>query len=142
MSLYVKLSTAFPDDPKVIDAGPMAELVYVRAILKCRESLSDGVIHKARVRRWFAGIQAPEKQLRRLVDVKLLETCDEGWRIPMQVWRDWNPTRDEVDEKREAEAERKRAYRQAKKGGPGDVPTGQEGTHGTRDRQPEQQATA
>lgn len=87
MSLYVKLSTAFPDDPKIIDAGPLAELLYIRCILKCRENLSDGVIDRRRLPRWAAGVTArPTVLAKRLVDVGLWVEHPDGWAMPQ--WTD------------------------------------------------------
>ena len=33
MPLYAKIDCSYPDDPKVIDAGDIAELVYLRCLL-------------------------------------------------------------------------------------------------------------
>ena len=80
MTLFVQLATSLPDDPRLIEAGPMAELVYYRSIMRCRDALSNGVIHRARL---DAVVEAPlERQLNALVDVGLLEMHDDGWCIP------------------------------------------------------------
>lgn len=111
--LYAQMSCTLPDKPEIIDAGPDCELVYYRAILRCRDNLTDGVIDRRRVARWFAGIRGrPKAHLDRLVEVGLLEPHPDGWRIPLSVWIEWNPTREEVDAKREAESERKRLWRE------------------------------
>jgi hypothetical protein len=137
VSLYVQLSTALPDDPRMIEAGPMAELVYVRAVMRCREALSDGVIHRARLGRWFAGIPRVERHLDALARVGLIETHADGWRIPIDVWCKWNPTKAEVLAKRDAEKERKRSYRDRVRGTSEDVPTGQERHATSPGKQPE-----
>jgi hypothetical protein len=115
MELHAQIACRLPDKVEIIDAGPMAELVYYRACLRCREYLTDGVIARAHLTRWFAGIAHPTKHLARLVDVGLLEPHADGWQFPDDVWRRWIPTRAAVQAKREAEAERLRAYREQKR---------------------------
>lgn len=115
MALYAKIDCSFPDDPKTVEAGDLAELAYVRCVLRARENLTDGVIDRRVVSRWLAGVRGkPATHLERLVSVGLLVEHPEGWRIPLSAWRRWNPLRAEVDEKREAEAERKRVAREKK----------------------------
>ena len=95
--LWSKLAVDFPDDPKVIVAGYAAELAYIRCTLRAKAAMTDGVIHRARVGRWLAGIPGrAEKHMAALVSAGLIETCDEGWRIPLEVWRKWNKTADEI----------------------------------------------
>lgn len=141
MSYYARFDCDFPDDPKVIQAGDLAELLYFRCVLKCRQTLSDGVIHRDRLPRWAAGINAkPSTLAGRLVRAGLWQLHPDGWQIPPQIWNKWNPTAKEVATKREDEAERKRKYREdrrSQEARPPDVPPGQERTHGTRDTQSE-----
>lgn len=116
MALYAKIDCAFPEDPKVIEAGDIAELVYLRCVLKCRELLTDGVIHRVRLDRWTVGIRGKATvHAARLVEVGLWELHPDGWRIPHAVWAKWNPLASDVQDKREEEANRKRAYREAMK---------------------------
>jgi hypothetical protein len=115
MELHAQIACRLPDKVEIIDAGPMPELVYYRACLRVREYLTDGVIARQHLSRWFAGIPHPAKHLARLVEVGLLLDHPEGWQFPDQVWRRWIPTRAAVQAKREAEAERLRAYREQKR---------------------------
>lgn len=93
MTLYAKIDCSFPDDPKVIEAGPMAELLYLRMVLHCREHLTDGVVNRAHLSRIATGLRTKDALVRRLLDTKLLEEHQDGWRIPVRVWRRWNPTK-------------------------------------------------
>lgn len=114
--LHVSLSCQLPDKPQIIDAGDIAELVYYRAVMRCREYLTDGVIDRRIISRWFAGIRGkPATHLDRLVAVGLLEPHDQGWCIPLAVWTAWNPTAEQVAEKRQQEADRKAEYREKKR---------------------------
>ncbi len=115
MTLYAKLDVHFPDDPKVVEAGDIAELVYIRCFLRSREFLTDGVIDRRLLGRWLAGVRGPHRtHMERLLQVGLLVTHPLGWQIPEHVWRRWNPLKDEVETIREQEKERKRAYRASK----------------------------
>ena len=114
--LYASLSCQLPDKPEIIEAGDIAELVYYRAVLRCREYLTNGVIDRRVLARWFAGIRGkPAAHLDALVSVGLLEPHPQGWSIPLRVWSEWNPTAEEVQEARHLERERKREYRDRKK---------------------------
>ena len=136
--LYAKVGCSLPDDPKMIDAGDICELVYIRCLLRAREALSDGVVDRRRLPRWCVGIRGnPVKHAARLVEVGLWELHPDGWCIPTDVWSRWNPLATEVQAKRDEEAERKRRFREKKRNESTDVPTGQKRTHGTRDAQPE-----
>lgn len=136
--LYAKVGCSLPDDPKMIDAGDICELVYIRCLLRAREALSDGVIDRRRLPRWCIGIRGDvKKHAARLVEVGLWELHSDGWCIPADVWTRWNPMATEVQAKRDEEAERKRRFREKKRNESADVPTGQKRTHGTRDAQPE-----
>lgn len=112
MPLYAAIDVGFPDDPKVIDAGDIAELVYLRCVLRCRQHLTDGVIDRRVLPRWLAGIRGKATtHMDRLVEVGLLCTHPDGWCIPLNAWKKWNPTKLEVEEKRDAEKQRKAEWR-------------------------------
>lgn len=111
--LYVQIACRLPDKPEIIEAGDIAELVYYRAIIRCREHLTDGVIDRRVIARWFSGIRGrPATHLDRLQAVGLLEPHERGWCIPLDVWCEWNPTAAEVEAMREAENRRKREWRE------------------------------
>ena len=112
--IYARIDVTLPDDPKIIEAGPAAELVYLRVILRSRSFLTDGVMSRSVAPRWLAGCSRWALSCSRLVNVGLLEVCDEGWRIPPHVWSRWAPLATEVQAKRHADLERKRAWRAAR----------------------------
>lgn len=83
MALYAKVDVSFPDDPKVVEAGDLAELVYLRCVLRSREHLTDGFIDKRVAGRWCAGIRGRlANHFAALVRVGLLTEVDGGWQIP------------------------------------------------------------
>lgn len=49
--LYVPLDVNFSDDPDVMEAGPAAELLYVRCLQLAKRTLSDGFVSDAQVNR-------------------------------------------------------------------------------------------
>lgn len=106
MPLFAKFDVTFPDDPKVIEAGDIAELVYLRCVLRCKAHGSDGVIHRRRLARWLVGIRGNhEHHMATLVNVGLLCLHPDGWCIPPNAWGKWNLTASEVEEKRKKKAE-------------------------------------
>lgn len=130
MSLYGQFDCALPRDPRMVAAGPLGRLVYIEASLYCRENLTDGIIDRLILPFFAVDVPSKVRHLNRLADVGALEIIDVGWRIPLTVWRRWNPLKAEVDEHRRAEAERKAEYRAKRKSQPSpngthpDVPTG------------------
>lgn len=124
MELYAQIACAMPRDPRMRAAGPLARLVYIEAALYCRENLTDGVINRLNLPDFAVDVPAKRKHIDRLTELGALELVDVGWRIPLDVWRRWNPLKSEVDAKRQAEAERKQSYRD-KKRRDASVPTGQ-----------------
>lgn len=141
MSLYAQVACELPRDPKMIIAGWQARAVYVEGLLYARENLTDGVLLSVALPLWMPDMTAKtrSKHLQRLVEVGALEQIEGGWRYPEHVWRKWNPTRSEVEEKREAERQRKADYRERKKRerqSSARVPLGQVVAGTSRDRQP------
>ena len=103
--LYANIDVHFPDDPKVAGLHPVAELAYLRIVLRSRQHLTDGVMDRRVYSRWLVGIELDDfdigEAIDQLVDAGLLEICDAGVRIPARVWRKWNPTAEEVGQMRE-----------------------------------------
>lgn len=120
MPLYAKIDVSLPDDPKMAEAGDLAELAYLRCILRGRENLTDGVIDRRVVKRWLVGIRGkPETHMAALVKVGYLCLHPDGWCIPPDVWAKWNPLKADVEAKRAEDAERKRRKRKSTECPPG-----------------------
>ena len=62
--LFVPLDVDYADDPKIIEAGPLAELLFVRGLAFCKQQLSDGHIARS--------------QLSRMTTVTLKTTMDQS----------------------------------------------------------------
>jgi hypothetical protein len=116
--LYVPLDVNYADDPAIVEAGPDAELLYVRSLALAKRLEDDGVIHRGHLRRLAADLPAVAAGVTadtiadRLVATGLWATHADGWRIA--AWLDWNASAAEIDARRTADRERKTAWRKAK----------------------------
>lgn len=97
--LYVRLNAEYPTDDEFIEAGPMPELLYVRALCFCKRKLIDGVISTKQLPAIAMGIPSAKRHAKTLVDVGLWEETDEGWRVI--GWLNWNKSAKEVQSDRE-----------------------------------------
>lgn len=143
MAIYAQLSCEMPRDSRMIAAGPLGRLVYIEALLYCRENLTDGLIERIALKFWCPdiGTRARAKHLDRLAEVGALVQVDDGWAFPDHVWQKWNPSKSEVEGKRDAERQRKADYRAKRRDrhdhSPEDVPSGHIRPGTSRGRQPE-----
>lgn len=118
--IYANVSVDLPDDPRVIEAGPMLELVYLRCVLRSRKHLTDGVIDRRALPLWLFGVPGNHvKLMERLQAIGLVNRHKAGWCIPLDKWQQWNPTAREVAEKRAQDRERQDRSRGSK---PGETP--------------------
>jgi hypothetical protein len=97
--------------------GWQARAVYTEAILYCRENLTDGIITRGELPFWMADmpVKLRSRYLADMVALGALLPHDQGWQFPDHVWRKWNPTKAQVDEKRAEEAQRKAEWRDRKR---------------------------
>jgi hypothetical protein len=128
---YVPLSVNYGEDDRVLDAGPLAELVYLRALALSGRLLSDGFITDRQLDRlgldlvelvYGAGHAEFGAVIDRLVRVGLLvreEGPPSGYRI--RSWHAWNLPAEEVrarqDARREADRTRQQRRRARLSGG-------------------------
>lgn len=111
---YAPLSAHYYKDDAVAEAGPMAELLYIRGLAFCADVLSDGFISDVQLARFVGvGIPSPKKHAERLVLVGLWEKAEdslfgqEGSGYVVRAWGKWNLTKSEIQEKQRRDAERK-----------------------------------
>ncbi len=107
--LFVPLDVDFQQDPKILAAGPWAELAYVRALALCKRLLTDGFVSRSQLRFLCDGLTLadtgnPENPTSdeiaaMLVDCGLWSEADGGWYIVAWSWH--NESRDKIDEVRE-----------------------------------------
>lgn len=96
---WARIDDNFWANPKIVGAGNEAAGVYVRGIAYCAAHLTDGVVPHSVVRL----LTATRKPVGTLVANGLWEERDDGFLIPDYL--DFNPSRAEVEAKREAQRE-------------------------------------
>lgn len=105
MSLYAKLATNYQMDEKILAAGPMAELLWVRGLCWSKDHLRDGEVPRSALALVALGLADPGALAVRLVEVGLWEPCEGGWRVPPEKWAAWQTTREQVEEMRRKRSE-------------------------------------
>lgn len=104
-SLYVPLDVGYFDDDKVIEAGPMAELLFVRSLAFAKRSdKRDGHISASQLSIVAARISRHRQLAERLVDVGLWERNGTG--IYVAAWLHHNVPAEELAAKKSAAGSR------------------------------------
>lgn len=75
-------------DPAIMQAGPMAELIYRRANEYVKKNHRDGTVYALDLPIIGNAIQQPAKHAARLVEVGLWDEIPGGWAI--HSWLKWN----------------------------------------------------
>lgn len=102
---WFKVDDQLAFHPKAIDAGNTAMGLWVRAGSWCGAHLTEGELPTHMIRT----LGAQTRDAKRLVDVGLWEKTSDGYRF--RNWDEYQPTKDQVDAKREADRERQRRHR-------------------------------
>ena len=92
--LFVPLDVSYFEDPKIIAAGAVAELVYVRSLAFAKRHRSDGRIARNQLAYVTRGTRRPHDVVRRLTQVGLWTSNGDGWYIT--AWQRHNPPADEL----------------------------------------------
>jgi hypothetical protein len=106
---FAPLSGNYFFDDRVAEAGPLAELLFVRSLAFCAGAMSDGFMSGGQVRRIVAiGLDDVDDLAKTLVAVGLWERDEarDGYRI--RRWLKWNKSREEIERYRARDAARKR----------------------------------
>jgi len=102
--LFTPLHVDYQSDPKIIEAGHVAEVLFVRSLAMSKRLLSDGVVKRVQLPSLCLGLPGrPQTIVAALVSVGLWTEIDGGWQITN--WLKWNPTAASL----QAKAARKRA---------------------------------
>lgn len=95
MALYVKLDVEYASDDKLVEAGPLAELLYIRSLCFAkRNPKSDGAFTRAQLAVIAVGIPQPVKHADLLVESGAWVVTERGWAIP--GWLKHNKSGDEI----------------------------------------------
>jgi hypothetical protein len=105
---YILLAADYGDDEALIEAGPMAELMFVRLLARSRMKRVDGVLKRALVLRDNADLPGgPEVALAALVGSG--RVTDDGLTVTVVNWGNYQHTQAQFTTHREKDAERKAA---------------------------------
>jgi hypothetical protein len=116
---YAPLGVGYFRDDAIIEAGPDAELLFVRGLAFCAESMSDGYITDLQLTHHVgAGLRpsSVKKRAETLVKVGLWTRISGGYLV--KSWLKWNVTADDIGRRLKTDRERK-----AKKDGGSEPPT-------------------
>jgi hypothetical protein len=95
---WAKLDDGFWSDPDVIAVGNECAGVFARMLSYCGAHLTNGFVPEA-----TAKFISRRPALNKLAAHGFIEQIEDGWLIPKFL--DFNPSRQEVEEKRKARAE-------------------------------------
>ena len=96
---FVPLEVDFPDNPRVIGAGPMAELLYMRGLCWAKGHQSDGLLDERQLPRIGFGIPDVDQHAAALVEHGLWAQAEGGYQIIGFLER--NPSAEELKKVRE-----------------------------------------
>lgn len=114
---WAKFDDSFYDHPKVmavLEAEPMSLVLYIRAATYCARHLTDGKLRPNVVESLVPLQRDRERQVKALIDAGLF--YDHEGQFYIHDYLDYNPSRKETVEKREAERVRQ-AEKRAKRNG-------------------------
>lgn len=98
--LYVKLDAEYASDDKLIAAGPLAELLYIRGLAFCKRQMVDGIIKTNQLAAVALGIPSAARHAAALVEHGAWAPIDGGWLIA--AWLKRNKSAAEIADDREA----------------------------------------
>lgn len=102
---YVPLAAQYYMDDAILEAGPDAELLFVRMLSFLAAVPSDGFITDRQLTIVGAGLRAPVRRLDSLLNVGLIEQVSGGFLV--RSWLKWNRSADEVGKLLAKDRERK-----------------------------------
>lgn len=103
----MKLDAEYMTNPRLIDAGPLAELLYIRALCFAKRAMNDGILAENQWKLVAFGVPSAKKHLKSLVDSGLISDLGDG-RLQIAGWLERNKSaeqiRHETERKRQASA--------------------------------------
>lgn len=98
--LFVPLDVEYDSDDKIIEAGPLAELLYIRSLAFCKRTMKNGVVMKSQLVVISRGLDGATTLARRLVKVGLWMDEGDKWTIP--AWGKRNKLAEDIVADKEA----------------------------------------
>lgn len=90
---WARFDDGYTDHPKVAEAGPMAELLDMRAIIWCARYETDGYISPAGFRHICRDLRNPKLLAKRLVELERWDT--EGAGFVVRDFLEFNPSHEQ-----------------------------------------------
>lgn len=104
--VWLRIDDQIAHHPKFIDAGPVASWLWLCGNTYCNKYLTDGFIRESALP-MLGSVTNAKKWADVLVEVGLWEKAEGGYQV--HDFHDFNPTADQVKEKRRKDRDRKRA---------------------------------
>lgn len=98
--LYVKLDVEYMSNPKLLEAGPLAELLYVRSLCFAKRTMKDGVLTRSQVGFVTHGVPSAKRHIDALVAEGLWEDCGNG-AYQIAGWLDRNKSASQIEHESE-----------------------------------------
>ena len=97
--LFVPLDVEYDSDDKIILAGPLAELLYIRSLAFCKRTMKNGIVSRTQLIVISRGLKSPAKLAAKLVEVGLWIDAGDKWTIP--AWSKRNKLAEDIVADRE-----------------------------------------
>lgn len=101
--LFIQLDVEYASDDEVIDAGPMAELLFIRGLCFIKRKALDGHIKRNQLANVAGNIPSASKHALALVRAGLWQSTKDGWYCPSYLKR--NPSKATLDDQKQAARE-------------------------------------
>jgi hypothetical protein len=111
MMAWVRLDDNFADHPKIIALSDTAFRLFITGLCYANRQLTDGLIPYQIVSAWVG--DNPFKPSDELEDQELWQRVDKGFLI--RSYSEYQPTKSEIEKKREAGRERLRRFKEKKR---------------------------
>lgn len=109
---WTPLAVDFFTHPKVCSLSASGKLLYLASLCYAQRHLTDGAIPAGALPMLAAEAGASRSQSTSLVAVGLWDEASDGWTI--HDWGEWNQPAETIEERREQDRARKKAWRDAK----------------------------
>jgi hypothetical protein len=101
--LFLPLDVEYASDVEFIEAGPMAELLYIRVACFIKRKSLDGRLKRSQLTVAAGNIPQPAKHAAQLVEVGLWVDEGDSWYVPAYLKR--NPTKADITAVRDMQKE-------------------------------------
>lgn len=112
---WARFDDGYSDNPKILEAGPWAELLDVRAIIYSARMETDGLVTRAALKRIGQGIPSINARVTALLEVGRW-TVNEGGGYFVHDFLKYNPSKAQKEQIRALGKERQQRHREARNG--------------------------